>query len=436
MKAFLSVFIFALVYLVIASDKVNKTIVAVIGASVILFLKLVTFEQAMAAVDLNVVFLLVGMMTGVYILSKTGFFEWLAIVVAKIAKGDPWIILLLLLTVTCVISAFLDNVTTVILIVPVTILIMQILEISPVPFIILEAIVSNIGGTATLIGDPPNIVIGSKAHLSFNDFLVHLSPAIVIIYACFIVSVYFIFRKRFNVPDDIKKRVREAIPNLAIVDKTNMIKSLVIFALIFVGFLFQNAMNVEPGIIALFGSMIMLLVCRVENEDLLLGVEWGVVFFFIGMFMIVSALQVNGVISWVGAKILHFSGDNLFFVCLVVLWGSAIFSSLLDNIPFVITMVPLIQQFVIYFSGTMGITDHAMITKTISYPLWWSLALGACLGGNGTLIGASANIVSARIGERNNYPISFMKFLKYGSFFTLQSIIISSIYIWIRYFIF
>ena len=434
MKAFLSVAVFVLAYVLIASGKANKTVVAIMGAACVIFLKLVSFDRAISAVDFNVVFLLVGMMTSVYILSKTGFFEWIAISVAKTAQGDPLLIMVLLLTVTAVLSAFLDNVTTIILLVPVTILIMQLLDISPVPFVIMEALVSNIGGTSTLIGDPPNIIIGSQADLSFNDFLVHLGPAVAIIFAVFMGTSVLLFRKRFQVPENIKLRVKNAIPHLAIVDRKNMIRALVVFGFMFLGFFTHEIINVKPGVIALAGSMLMLVVCRSESEDILMRVEWGVIFFFIGMFMMISALEANGIMSWISYGVIHAAGKNLFLVCIMVLWGSAVFSALFDNIPFVITMVPLVKHFVTYFSQTCGVNDPSVIQAQIAQPLWWALALGACLGGNGTLIGASANIVMARISEKNKYPISFGLFFRYGFWFMLQSMLIATIYIWVRYF--
>ncbi|MFH1847371.1 MAG: ArsB/NhaD family transporter [Candidatus Omnitrophota bacterium] len=434
MKALLSVIIFVLFYGFILSEKINKTIVAIMGASCVIFLGLVTFEEAVAAIDFNVIFLLVGMMTSVYILSKTGFFEWIAINVAKRAQGDPWVIMVLLLTVTAVLSAFLDNVTTIIMLVPVTILITQLLEISPVPFVIMEALVSNIGGTATLIGDPPNIIIGSQAGLSFNSFLWNLAPVVFIVFVVFLITAFFMFRKKFHVPEKIRKRVKEAIPRLAIVDKKNMIRSLIIFAFIFLGFLVHDMIDVKPGIIALCGSMVMLLVCKSDSEDTLMKVEWGVIFFFIGIFMIISALEVNGVMAWMGEYIISLAGNNLFYVCIVVLWGSALISAVMDNIPFVITMIPLVKHFIVFFSKNAGISDPVLINLHIAQPLWWALALGACLGGNGTLIGASANIVMARISEKNNYPISFGKFFKYGFGFMAQAMIICAVYIWLRYF--
>jgi Na+/H+ antiporter NhaD/arsenite permease-like protein len=434
MKTLLSILIFVIAYFFIATEKINKTIVAVMGAALVIFLKLVTFEEAISAVDFNVIFLLVGMMTAVHILSKTGFFEWTAISVAKLAGGNPSLIMLLLLLVTAVLSAFLDNVTTIILLVPVTILITQLLEIPLAPFVILEAIASNIGGTSTLIGDPPNIIIGSKANLSFMDFIVHLGPAISFIFVIFMVTIFFLFRKKFHVPDQIRRRVKDSIPHLAIIDRPNMIRSLIVFLFIFVGFFLHDMINVKPGIIALAGSMVMLLVCKSESDETLMKVEWGVIFFFIGIFMIIASLEVNGVIAWIGNWIIQTAGSNLLILCIAILWGSAFFSSILDNIPFVITMVPLVQSIAISFARTSGLTDPALIHLRIEQPLWWSLALGACLGGNGTLIGASANIVMARISERNNVPVTFGRFFRYGFFFMLQSVILASIYIWVRYF--
>lgn len=430
----LSTFIFICVYLFIATEKVDKTIASMMGAFAMIAFGLISFNDAVAAIDFNVIFLLVGMMMCVFILSKTGFFEWLAIVIAKRAGGRPILIMLFFLFLVGVLSAFLDNVTTIILLAPVTILVAQLLEISPIPFLILEAIASNIGGTATLIGDPPNIVIGSQAHLSFIEFIVNLGPVIVLIFAVFLGTVYFIFRKRWNILPSVKKRVTEAIPHLAIIDKKNMIKSLSIMALVFIGFFTHHLTHLEPGIIAMLGSLIMMMVCRSDVDKTFMSVEWGVIFFFIGLFMIVAALEHNGVIGFLTEGVIKIAGMNLFLLCVVILVGSALFSAILDNIPFVITMVPIIKDLIIQFSAYQGITNPEIIQHQIAYPLWWSLALGACLGGNGTLIGASANIIVSKIGAKNKAPISFMHFSKYGFPFMVQSILISLIYIWIKFF--
>jgi Na+/H+ antiporter NhaD/arsenite permease-like protein len=400
----------------------------------VLFLKLVTFEQAVGAVDFNVIFLLVGMMASAYILSKTGFFEWISISVAKDAKGDPVRIMMTLAVVTAVLSAFLDNVTTVVMMVPVTILIAQLLEISPVPFVIMEVIASNIGGTATLIGDPPNMLIGSQAGLSFNDFLMNLAPVTVIVLIAFVVTATFWFRKKLVVNGNVRSKVIESDPELAIVEKGNMVKALIVMGVMLVGFVFHGVLGVEPGIIALGGGMLMLLVCGAESEETLMKVEWSVIFFFVGMFMMISALNVNGAIDWFGHKVLNFSGNNLFAVAIIVLLGSALITSIMDNIPFIIVSVPVIKQFVDHFATSLGLVDPSVINMKVAEPLWWALALGTCLGGNGTLIGASVNIVAARISEKNGYPISFLKFTKYGSVFTIQAMLICTVYLWARYF--
>lgn len=434
MNAILSVLIFVIVYFFIVTEKINKTIVAVVGASLMILLKLVDFETAVRAVDLNVIFLLVGMMTAVSILAKTGFFEWTATSLAKKTKGNPILIMLTLLVLTGVFSAALDNVTTVILLVPVTILIAQILEISPIPFVVLEAISSNIGGSATLIGDPPNIIIGSQAELSFNAFLTNLGPAILLIMGVFLLTVYMVFRNKLKVPENVRNRLVDSVPALAIVDKTNMIKALIGIGLIMTGFFLHSFLHLEPGIIALGGSMILMVACKSKVDKAMLQVEWGVIFFFIGLFMMIAALEHNGVLEMIANGMLKVAGDNLFALCIVILWGSAIISSLLDNIPFVITMVPMLKICIPVVAKSLGITDAAEISHIVAEPIWWCLALGACLGGNGTLIGASANIVSAHICKKNNYNISFMLFSKYGAFFMVQSMVLSTGYIWLRYF--
>ena len=435
LNAILSIVIFVIAYIIIASEKMNKTTVTIIASSLVIFFHLVPFNYAMESVDMNVIFLLVGMMTCVDIVSRTGFFEWMALSVAKKAKGDPMRIMILLLLVTGFLSAFFANVTTIILLVPLTILITQLLEINPVPFIIGEALVSNITGTATLIGDPPNIIIGSQAHYSFTDFLIHLSPVILIVTAVFLLTMFLVFRRSFVVSETIKQRVIKAIPHLAIVDKENMRKSLIILAFIFAGFFLPERICAEPGIIALFGSMIMMVVCRSDSDETLMKVEWGVIFFFIGMFIMTSALVGNGVIAALGNYIIHVFGHHFFLICMVIMVGSALLSGILDNIPYVITMVPLVKDFITHFSQAAGYTDPAYITTHIAYPLWWSLALGACLGGNMTIIGSSPNVVAVKMSEKNNYPISFGKFMQYGVPITIQTILISGVYIWIRYFL-
>ena len=419
-----SIIIFIIVYLLLATEKVEKSVAAVLGAVAVMLLNLISFEEAIAFIDFNVIFLLIGMMTCVAILAETGFFEWAAVGSAKIVKGNGFLILVAILALTMLFSALLDNVTTVVLLAPVTILLTQILELPTMPFLILVAMASNIGGTATLIGDPPNIIIGSDAQLSFMDFILNLSPIVLVIGSVFILTSIFFFRKHLRIPANIQLRVMDSLPSRAIRDWKKMYKALFIFALIFVGFFLHHTVHLEPGIIALGGMALMLLVCRSESESMLKIVEWDVILFFIGLFIVIGALEKNGAIDHLAAGMLKLCGSNIMLTSLVILCGSAIFSSVLDNIPFVIVMMPLIEKF-IHQSGMTGLDPK---------PLYWALALGACLGGNGTIIGASANVVITKIGERNGYKITFVHFLKYGVFFMIQSVIIAGIYLIIRYF--
>ncbi len=434
MNMILSLVIFVIVYIFIALEKMESTIVVILGAFIMLAARLLTFEEAVRSIDLNVLFLLVGMMVSVYTLSQTGFFEWIATSLAKKSGGNPVKIALYFLTATAVMSAFLDNVTTIILMAPVSILIMQLLEISPVPLLILEAIASNIGGTATLIGDPPNIVVGSQAGLSFNDFLLNASPAVLAIFTVFALTAYLLLRKAWTVSDSVKERVTQASPELAIIDKNMMIRALGVLGLIMLGFFTQSLTGIETGIIALTGSMLMLFVCRVEVDHSFLHVEWNVIFFFIGLFIIVAGLEVNGVIAWLGRSLLGIAGSHLFLLCVIVLAGGAFISTILNNIPFTIAMVPMIKQMIQTLADSHGMTDPVLIQQKIAHPLWWSLVLGVCLGGNGTLIGSSVNVIAAKISGKNNAPISFMHFTRYGFPFMIQSLVISVLYIWLRYF--
>lgn len=419
-----SIVIFVLVYILLASEKVEKSVAAMLGASAVILGGLIDFESAMQAIDLNVIFLLVGMMTCVAILAETGFFEWVAISVAKAMNGRAIPILVMLLTVTMLFSALLDNVTTIILLAPVTILITQLLELPTLPFLILEALASNIGGTSTLIGDPPNIIIGSRAELTFNDFLYHLTPGVAVIAVVFVITALFVLKKQLHVTDQVRTRVTDACPELAIRDAKKMKRSLIVFGLIFVGFFTHHHLGVPPGIVALAGMGLMLLTCRTKSEKMLRHVEWDAILFFIGLFIIIGALEHNGVIDLLAKGMLDLCGDNLMLTTMVVLWGSAFLSAVLDNIPFVIVMMPLIQKLLVD-TGASPTGDN---------PLFWALALGACLGGNGTIIGASANVVVSKIGERNGYKITFMHFMKWGFPFMIQSILIAMVYLWIRYF--
>jgi Na+/H+ antiporter NhaD/arsenite permease-like protein len=421
---FASIAIFIIVYFFIVTEKIEKSLSALLGAVAVIGLGLISFKDAMKAIDLNVLFLLIGMMTCVKVLAETGFFEWIAIYLAKKAKGNAILIFISLMLITMIFSAFLDNVTTIILLAPVTILITQILEVPTMPFLILEAIASNIGGTATLIGDPPNIIIGSRVHLSFWDFIYYTTPGILLIALAFILTSAFIFKKNFRVENSVKIKILRSCPKLAIRDMKNMRIALTVLCCIFAGFFIHHHLNLPAGLISLGGMCVILILCKSNTEDMLRAVEWDVILFFIGLFIVIGAMEHNGVIDILADCMLRYSGGSMFIACLIILFGSAIFSSILDNIPFVIAMTPLVQKLMLQYGGT----------EYGPHPLIWALVFGACLGGNGTLIGASANIIVSKIGKRNGYPITFARFFCYGFPFMIQSLLLAAIYLWFRFF--
>lgn len=431
-----SLIIFGVAYVCIASEKIDKTAAALLGASACILLHLVPYQAALRAVDLNVIFLLVGMMLAVNIMAATGLFEWLAVSIARKVKGSGIAILVLFLLATGVLSAFLDNVTTIILITPITILICEILEIEALPFLILEALASNIGGAATLVGDPPNVIIASQTGLSFNQFLVNMGPPILVMMLIGLPLAAMIYRKRMTVPEANKERIMRARPALAILDRKNLVRSLVVFFIILIAFFVSHAAGIEPGIIALAGALLMAIVCRTDLHHALEKVEWNSVFFFIGLFMLIGALEHNGVFEALGHLITDWTHGNFLLTVMTILWFSAIVSAIVDNIPLVIAMIPLIKSIIPSFAAEMGVAgDPAAVQAMIAEPLYWSLALGACLGGNGSLVGASANVVAAQIGRRNGVPVTFMAFTRMGLPVMLATCCISSVYLYLRYFL-
>jgi Na+/H+ antiporter NhaD/arsenite permease-like protein len=430
------VIVFVVVYVLIASEKVDKTIAAGLGAAAVIMFRAISYQRALEYVDLNVVFLLVGMMMIVGVLAQTGIFEWMAILVARKTRGSGPAVMSLLLLLTAVISAFLDNVTTVILIAPITILVCQILELPVIPFLILEAVFSNLGGTATLIGDPPNIMIGSRVHLSFNEFAAHLTPAIAVITAVSLVAVLAVYRKRLAVREVVRRRIDKTDPAAAITDHRNLRRGLVVFALVLAGFFLGRVLSVEPGIVALAGGLLITLVCRSDIHKVVMKVEWNTLVFFIGLFMLVGAMQENGVFAWLGREIVILTRGDLLATTIVILWVSALASAVVDNIPLVMAMIPLIQAIIPVFAAQMGLAgDEAAVHAQIAYPLFWALSLGACLGGNGTMIGASANVVISQIGRRNGYDMTFWRFTKLGFPLMILSVVLSTLYLWVRYFL-
>ncbi|MBI2422694.1 MAG: ArsB/NhaD family transporter [Candidatus Hydrogenedentes bacterium] len=431
----LSVVIFLVVYVLIAFEVIDKTAAALAGASAVILLHAVPYEVALHSVDMNVLFLLIGMMIVMSILSETGFLEWLAIAIAQRAKGNARVIVLQFLFVTAFTSAFLDNVTTVILIAPITILITQLLGAPTAPVLILMAIFSNIGGTATLIGDPPNIIIGSGSGLTFNEFLVNLSPPVIIMTIVSLAVINFRFGPKLITSVEARRRVMLAEARLAILDHSLLRKSGSVLAIILLGFFTSRLTGFEPGIVALGGAVLMIIVCRIDIHTALHKVEWATILFFIGLFMLISALEHNQLFEILGDKLVHATQGNLLLTVMVILWVSAFASAIVDNIPLVIAMMPLIKIMIPAFALQMGIADDpAAIHTTVEAPLYWALALGACLGGNGTLIGASANVVIAQIANRNNAPITFMAFTKEGFPLMILTVAIAAVYMYFRYF--
>ncbi|WP_338537348.1 ArsB/NhaD family transporter [Helicovermis profundi] len=415
-----AVAIFLITYIAIVLDKINSTTVALFGAGVMLVIGVINQKQAIANIDFNTIGLLVGMMIIVNILKRTGVFEFLAIKAAKLAKGDPWKIVVLFSLLTALASALLDNVTTVLLIVPVTLVITDTLEVNPIPFLVPEILIANIGGTATLIGDPPNIMIGSAANLGFMDFIINLAPVIVVITAVTLFIFKFIYRNGYHASDDRKKIVLSMNEEIAIKNHKLLKKSLFVLILTMLGFIIHDKIGLESATVALSGAALLLLLSGIDPEDILIEVEWSTIFFFMALFILVGALVEVGAIDILAKGMLSVTKGNPFVTAMVILWVSAIASSFLNNIPFVATMIPLIQS--------MEAVGHMNVT-----PLWWALALGACLGGNGTLIGASANVIVGGMLDKHGNKLTFGSYFKVGFPLMLVSIVISSAYLWIFY---
>lgn len=419
MESTVSLTVFIFTYVLIMSEKVHRAIAALLGGMVLITVNILTQEKAMTYIDWNTLGLLIGMMIIVGITRRTGLFQYLALKAVQLAKGEPIRILVALATVTAIVSALLDNVTTVLLIGPITFMIADSLGVNPVPFLMSQILSSNIGGTATLIGDPPNIMIGSKTGLGFLDYLTHLGPIVVLIHIMTMAVFYFLYRSKLNVPDHIKEAVCQVNPSNEIKDYLLLKKSIVILLLTLAGFVLHQTLHLESATIALLGAIMLMLIAKEEPEDILLAVEWPSIFFFAGLFILVGSLVETGLIERLARWALNLTAGNIRYTGILILWLSAIASAFIDNIPFVATMIPLIQQ--------MG--HLCGISSTELQPVWWALSLGACLGGNGTLIGASANVVLAGIAEKNGFVIKFFDFMKIAFPLMIGSILMSSIYL-------
>lgn len=425
----LCVGIVIIAYIFIIWERFDRAISALLGAFIIMMLGLVPYEEALAYVELDVLFLLIGMMVVVYILSETGVFEWIAISIAQKSKGVGWKILLGLLGATAVLSAFLDNVTTIILIVPITFLICEVLAFPIVPFIILEVMFANIGGAATLIGDPPNILIGHAGDLTFTAFILHLTPVVIVIWGVSTLATHFVFSRKFVSNESAQQQIQEAEPNLAIVDSLTLKRAVPVFILILTGFIFSHSLGVGPGIIALGGAAIMTVITRKNFEHVLRAVEWNTILFLGALFILVGALNHFGLFDQLGQLVFGQMEDRLWLTAIVLLWLSGIASAVLGSVPITMAFIPLVHSLIPPLATLHGMEEHAL-----AEPLWWALALGVCLGGNGTMLGAPVNIVAVQLARQNRSPIKFMQFIYYGAPFAFVSLCLASVYLYVRYY--
>ncbi|MCB5908618.1 SLC13 family permease [Streptomyces pinistramenti] len=425
-QSWAAIAVFTGTYALIISEKVHRVAAALGGAGLMLAIgatdDVSAFYSEDSGIDWNVIFLLTGMMVIVGVLKKTGIFEYLAIWAVKRARARPFRVLVMLIVITAVASALLDNVTTVLLVAPVTLLVCERLALPVAPFLIAEVLASNIGGTATLVGDPPNIIIASRGGLTFNDFLVHLAPLSAVLTAVLIGLCRFLFRKTFVYDGERAAEIMELDEREVLKDRRLLVQGLVVLLLVVAGFVLHPVLHMEPSIVALLGAGLLVAVSSVETGDVLKEVEWPTLAFFAGLFIMIGGLIDTGVISQVSTALAGAIGSNEAGGSMVLLGASAVLSGVVDNIPYVATMAPITQDLVHHMGGGAG------------HVLWWALALGADLGGNATAIGASANVVVLGIAERNRHPIGFWQFTKYGLVVTAVTVVLSAGYLWLRYF--
>jgi Na+/H+ antiporter NhaD/arsenite permease-like protein len=427
----LSSLILVLTYALIISEKVNRAITALLGAALMILCGVLNQELAIQGIDFNTIALLTGMMIIVAVTRKSGVFQYVAIWSAKRAKARPAGVLLMLQVITAVFSALLDNVTTVLLIVPVTLVICEELKMRPYPVLVAEIFASNVGGTATLIGDPPNILIGSATGLTFNQFLFNLAPIALVLQLIYLAIFHMMWGRKMHASAEQRAHVMAMDERKAITDIRLLKQSLSVLALVILGFVLAHPLGVEPGTVAMTGAALLMLLDNLgrgaeeqsERVHHSFGeVEWITIFFFVGLFIVVAGVEHAGLLNLLAQKLLALTGGDLKATALVILWSSAILSAIVDNIPFVATMIPLVENMAPAFGG-----------KEALEPLWWSLALGACLGGNGTLIGASANLTVAGLAERGGVAIRFLPFMKLAFPLMLLSIVLSTVYVSWRY---
>ncbi len=425
--------ILLIAYIFIATEKIQKSVVALVGAGLTLLLGLLPFnthyndgvyiKSVFEYISFDVIFLLIGMMILVNIASKSGVFKWMALELLKLTKGHPKWVLFTLAAFTAFASAFLDNVTTVVLMMPVTFVIAKELDIDPVPFLITEILASNIGGTATLIGDPPNIIIGARAGLSFMDFLYELTDIVTLIFMVCTGILIFMFRKQLVSTPEKMAHITNLDNSKTITDRPLMIRSIIVLFLVILGFITHDITEIPAYVFALFGAAILLIFEK--PKEIYEDVEWMTIFFFVGLFIIIGGFEANGGISYLADKLIELTQGSLTAATMLILWGSGILSGIVDNIPYTATMAPLIAE----VQHTLPFAAHIHA----HHPLWWALSLGACLGGNLTIIGAAANVIVSETAASKNYPITFMRFMKYGALITFISLVLSSAYLYLKY---
>lgn len=415
----IAVAVFLIVILLIISERVHRTAAAMAGAVVLILTGVMSADKALSYIDFNTIGVLVGMMIFVAIVRQSGMFEYIAVRAAKAVHGDPWKIMVAFTLITAVLSAILDNVTTVLLVGPMSIAIARMLKIDPVPFLMGQILASNVGGTATLIGDPPNIMIGSAAHLSFMDFLDNTGFAVLFILAVLILLMKIVYEKKIELGTVDTSAVEELDPSKSITNRALMRKGIIVLICVIVGFMFHDKLGIDSCVVALTAAAVMLIIGREDVDQAIQDVEWTTILFFMSLFVVVGGLTETGIIKELASKIIDATDGHPMMTMLVLLWASALLSSILDNIPFVATMIPLILAMQ---ADGMDVTSF-----------WWAISLGACLGGNGTMIGASANVVLSDISTKHGYPITFKSYLKVGMPFMLLSIVISTVFLVVKF---
>jgi Na+/H+ antiporter NhaD/arsenite permease-like protein len=437
----IAVGIFGAAYVLICLEsfhRTHKTVIALAGAGLVLVTRILSQEEAFGSlefgVDWNVIFLLIGMMIIINIIKPTGLFEYLAVKCVQWGRGEPYRIMAVFAVVTALVSSMIDNVTTILLIAPVMIYVTHKLELNPVPFLVSAVFASNIGGTATLIGDPPNIMIASKSGLTFMDFINHLAPAVGIMMVVYLVMIRILFHREFKVSEASRARAMQLNAGEMIKDARMVGMSMTVLVIMVACFVFHSQLGLLPATIAFGGAALLLFLSRHKEKPIaiLSEIEWTSIFFFIGLFIIIGAVVKVGFITMLAKAVIGATGGDIFKTSMVLLWFSGVASAIIDNIPFVATVNPLIIDMARQLWPNVARPE--IVHQAQLLPVWWGLALGACLGGNGTIIGASANVVAAGIAEKHGYKISFFQFMRYAFPVWLMTLIISHLYIWLRYF--